>query len=206
MFSEIYSHVSGRPTEKIGNCDIETKSPSTLKRNNSALNAVKILKRNITKHNLLAPAAEADAKQLSAPDVEEDANPGLRDRLMDGEQKMLQKTFRRKDSSLATVTEEAQQGTTEASFNGDITEPLMNGDRSRSTEIPGLDEPMPDSPVQVSISRANDESDPELEERGRQETVTSTPDKDPPNLLPNPHMAHLLSQPRDSFEMEEVGF
>ncbi|XP_057192623.1 protein ITPRID2 isoform X2 [Triplophysa rosa] len=189
---------------------METKIPSTLKRNNSALNAVKILKRTITKHNLLAPSTEADAKQLSSSDVEEGANPSLRDKLMDAEQKAQQKTFRRKDSSLATVTEEAQQGMTEASFNGDIIGPLMNGDHSHShsTEISVLDKDMPDSPVLVSISRANDESDlskeTELEEQGHQKTITSTPDKDPPNLLPNPHMAHLLSQPRDSFEMEEL--
>lgn len=206
VFSEIYSQVSGRPTEKIGSCDAEIKTPSTLKRNNSALNAVKILKRNITKHNLLASTGEGDAKH-AASNADEGVNPGVRDRLMDTEQKAQQKTFRRKDSSLATVTEEAQQGMTEASFNGDVTGPLMNGDHSHSTEIPALDKDMPDSPVLVSISLANDESDlsRETELDGHQETITSTPDKDPPNLLPNPHMAHLLSQPRDSFEMEEVG-
>lgn len=210
VFSEIYSQVSGRPTEKIGNCDLETKIPSTLKRKNSALNAVKILKRTITKHNLLAPSTEADAKQLSLSDVEEGANPSLRDKIMDAEQKAQQKTFRRKDSSLPTVTEEAQQVMTEISFNGDIIGPLMNGDHSHShsSEISVVDKDMPDSPVLVSISRANDESDlskETLEEQGHQKTITSTPDKDQPNLLPNPHMAHLLSQPRDSFEMEEVG-
>ncbi|KAA0715501.1 Sperm-specific antigen 2 [Triplophysa tibetana] len=207
VFSEIYSHVSGRPTEKIGNCDLETKIPSTLKRRNSALNAVKILKRTITKQNLLAPSTEADAKQLSVSDVEEGANPSLRDKLMDAEQKAQQKTFRRKDSSLPTVTEEAQQSMTEASFNGDIIGPLMNGDHSHSSEISVVDKDMPDSPVLVSISRGNDVSDlskETLEEQGHQKTITSTPDKDQPNLLPNPHMAHLLSQPRDSFEMEEL--
>lgn len=204
VFSEIYSQVSGRPMERIGSGDTETKTPSPLKRNNSALNAAKILKRSITKQNLLASAMEGAAKQLSASDADnaEGANFDVRDT----EHKLQQKGFRKKDSSLATVTEEAQQSISESSVNGDVPEPLpmdctlMNGDHS--TETPALDKDMPLSPVQVSISRVSDESD--FKDLERQETITSTPDKEPPNLLPNPHIAHLLSQPRDSFEMEEL--
>uniref|UniRef100_A0A671S627 Sperm-specific antigen 2-like n=1 Tax=Sinocyclocheilus anshuiensis TaxID=1608454 RepID=A0A671S627_9TELE len=207
VFSEIYSQVSGRPMERIGSGDTETKTPSPLKRNNSALNAAKILKRNITKQNLLASAMEGAAKQLSASDADntEGANSDVRAGLMDTEHKLQQKGFRKKDSSLATVTEEAQQSISEASVNGDVPEPLpkdslMNGDHS--TETPALDKDVPLSPVQVSISRVSDESDFKILER--QDTITSTLDKEPSNLLPNPHIAHLLSQPRDSFEMEEV--
>ncbi|KAK2904754.1 hypothetical protein Q8A67_006553 [Cirrhinus molitorella] len=203
VFSEIYSHVSGRPMERIGSSDTETKPPSPLKRNNSALNAVKILKRNITKQNLLAAAMEGAAKQASASDADnaEGTNSDVRAGLIDTEHKLQQKGFRKKDSSLATVTEEAQQAISEASVNGDVPEPtLMNGDHS--TEEPALDKDMPLSPVLVSISRASDESD--FKELEPQETITSTPDKEPSSLLPNPHIAHLLSQPRDSFEMEEL--
>lgn len=201
VFSEIYSQVSGRPMERIGSGDTETKTPSPLKRNNSALNAAKILKRSITKQNLLASVMEGAAKQSDA-DNAEGANSDVRDT----EHKLQQKGFRKKDSSLATVTEEAQQSISEASVNGNIPEPLpkvstlMNGDHS--TETPALDKDMPLSPVQVSISRVSDKSD--FKELERQETITSTPDKEPSNLLPNPHIAHLLSQPRDSFEMEEL--
>ncbi|XP_073701209.1 protein ITPRID2 [Garra rufa] len=196
VFSEIYSQVSGRPMERIGSSDTEPKPPSPLKRNNSALNAAKILKRSITKQNLLAAAIEGAAKQASASDA--DNSEGTHS---DIEHKLQQKGFRKKDSSLATVTEEAQQGISEASVNGDIPEPtLMNGDHS--TETSALDKDMPLSPVMVSISRASDESD--FKELECQETITSTPDKEPSNLLPNPHIAHLLSQPRDSFEMEEL--
>lgn len=189
--------------ERIGSGDTETKTPSPLKRNNSALNAAKILKRSITKQNLLASVMEGAAKQSDA-DNAEGANSDVRDT----EHKLQQKGFRKKDSSLATVTEEAQQSISEASVNGDVPEPLpkvstlMNGDHS--TETPALDKDMPLSPVQVSISRVSDKSD--FKELERQETITSTPDKEPSNLLPNPHIAHLLSQPRDSFEMEEVRF
>ncbi|XP_051566044.1 protein ITPRID2-like isoform X2 [Myxocyprinus asiaticus] len=218
VFSEIYSQVSGRPMERIGSSDIETVKPSPLKRNNSALNAAKILKRNITKHNLLASSTEETANQPSAlqPDSVEGVNP-IQDELTDVEQKLQQKIFRKKDSSLATVTEEAQQGISEASLNGDIQgllakdSTLMNGDHSplHNTETPALNKDMPDSPVLVSISQASDESDGGLTRllelnREHQEAITSIPDKEPSNLLPNPHIAHLLSQPRDSFEMEEL--
>ncbi|XP_050974736.1 protein ITPRID2 isoform X2 [Labeo rohita] len=203
VFSEIYSQVSGRPMERIGSSETETKTPSPLKRNNSALNAARILKRNFTKPNLLAAASEGAAKQALASDADnaEGTNSDVRAGLMDTEHKLQQKGFRKKDSSLATVTEEAQQSTSEAAVNGDVPEPaLMNG--NHSTETPALDKDMPLSPVLVSISRASDESD--FKELEPQETITSTPDKEPSNLLPNPHIAHLLSQPRDSFEMEEL--
>ncbi|XP_065108302.1 protein ITPRID2 isoform X1 [Paramisgurnus dabryanus] len=201
VFSEIYSHVSGRPAEKI---DTETKTPSLLKKNNSALNVAKILKRNITKQNLLASSTEGTAKQLSSSNAEgEGVNPGVRDGPSDVEQKPQQKMFWRKDSSLATVTEEAQQGISEASLNGENRGPLTNGDLS--TESPALEKDIPDSSVLVSISQAKDVTDPAREPvHKKQETITSTPDKELPNLLPNPHMAHLLIQPRDSFEMEEL--
>ncbi|XP_048050464.1 protein ITPRID2 isoform X2 [Megalobrama amblycephala] len=204
VFTEIYSHVSGRPMEKIGNGDIEVKAPTPLKRNNSALNVAKILKRNITRQNLLASSTEGAAKQPSAPDADnaESVNSDVREGLTDTEHKPQQKGFRKKDSSLATVTEEAQQSISEASLNGDIPEPLSKD----STLSPALDKDNPLSPVLVSISRAPDESDitTKSELKEHQETITSTPDKEPSNLLPNPHIAHLLSQPRDSFEMEEL--
>lgn len=214
VFTEIYSQVSGRPMEKIGNGDIEVKAPSPLKRNNSALNVAKILKRNITRQNLMASGTEGGANQSSASDADnaESVNSDVRDGLTDTEHKPQQKVFRKKDSSLATVTEEAQQSISEASLNGDIPEPLAkdstltNGDHSTSS--PALDKDTPLSPVLVSISRASDENElmteSELKEHERQDTITSIPDKEPSNLLPNPHIAHLLSQPRDSFEMEEL--
>ncbi|KAK7154511.1 hypothetical protein R3I94_007742 [Phoxinus phoxinus] len=213
VFTEIYSHVSGKPMEKIGNGDIEVKTPP-LKRNNSALNAAKMLKRNITRQNLMACVTDGSGIQSSAPDADnaESVNPDIRDGLMDTEHKPQQKVFRKKDSSLATVTEEAQQCISEASLNRDIPEPLAkdstltNGDHSSPS--PALDKDAALSPVLVSISRASDESDltteSDLKDHERQNTITSTPDKEPSNLLPNPHIAHLLSQPRDSFEMEEL--
>lgn len=199
--------------EKIGNGDVEANVPSPMKRNNSALNVAKILKRNLTRQNLLASNTEGAAKQPSAPDADnaESVNSEVRDGLTDTEHKPQQKGFRKKDSSLATVTEEAQQSISEASLNGDVPEPLAkdstltNGDHSTSS--PALDKDMPLSPILVSVSDESDlTTESELKEHERQDTITSTPDKEPSNLLSNPHIAHLLSQPRDSFEMEEVRF
>ncbi|XP_051998471.1 protein ITPRID2-like [Xyrauchen texanus] len=218
VFSEIYSQVSGRPMELIGNSEIETIKPSPLKRNNSALNAAKILKRSITKQNLLASTTEVTANQPRPLqlDSEEGVNP-IRDGQTDFEQKPQQKIFRKMDSFLATVTEEAQQGILEASLNGDFQGPLakdstlMNGHHSplHDSEVPALEIDMLDSPVLVSISRASDESNCGLIRQSEldivhQEAITSILDKEPSNLLPNPHIAHLLSQHRDSFEMEEL--
>ncbi|TRY88289.1 hypothetical protein DNTS_029034, partial [Danionella cerebrum] len=192
VFSEIYSQVSGRPTEKFGNGEAEPKLPAPLKKSNSALNVAKILKRNITKQNLLASAPEEDTKLSLSPENE---NSELRDG-------SLSKISRKKDSSLATVTEEAQPSISDASLNGDFT--VMNGDHSSEC----IDTRLPLSPVVVSISEASEDGKlnivSEMKEDGHHETITSTPDKEAPSLLPNPHIAHLLCQPRDSFEMEEL--
>lgn len=184
VLSDIYSHVSGKPTEKIGNGDMETTVPNPLKKSNSAGNFAKILKRNFTKQNLLASISDGENKQPK------NESSNMRDVQMDTDHKTQQKR------SLATVTEEAQQNISDASISADFT--LTNGELSTD---------LPLSPVLVSISQASEENDTvELKVNGCHEAITSTPDKEPSSLLPNPHIAHLLCQPRDSFEMEEVRF
>lgn len=187
VLSDIYSHVSGKPTEKIGNGDMETNVPNPLKKRNSAGNFAKILKRNFTKQNLLASISDGETKQ---PNNE---SSNIRDVQTDTDHKTQQKSLKKKDSSLATVTEEAQQNISDVSISADFT--LTNGE---STDLP-----LP--PVLVSISQASEENDTsELKVNGCHEAITSTPDKEPSGLLSNPHIIHLLDQPRDSFEMEEL--
>lgn len=187
VLSDIYSHVSGKPTEKIGNGDMETNVPNPLKKRNSAGNFAKILKRNFTKQNLLASISDGETKQ---PNNE---SSNMRDVQTDTDHKTQQKSLKKKDSSLATVTEEAQQNISDVSISADFT--LTNGE---STDLP-----LP--PVLVSISQASEENDTsELKVNGCHEAITSTPDKEPSGLLSNPHIIHLLDQPRDSFEMEEL--
>ncbi|XP_073769261.1 protein ITPRID2 isoform X3 [Danio rerio] len=187
VLSDIYSHVSGKPTDKIGNGDMETNVPNPLKKRSSAGNFAKILKRNFTKQNLLASISDGETKQ---PNNE---SSNMRDVQTDTDHKTQQKSLKKKDSSLATVTEEAQQNISDVSISADFT--LTNGE---STDLP-----LP--PVLVSISQASEENDTsELKVNGCHEAITSTPDKEPSGLLSNPHIIHLLDQPRDSFEMEEL--
>ncbi|XP_030641637.1 protein ITPRID2 isoform X2 [Chanos chanos] len=233
VFTEIYSQVSGRPTQRIGSCEGESKEPSQLKRNNSALNAAKILKKTITRQNLLSSTegAQSPSSVTSDPGKGEAVSPGVWDSPSESEHKQ-QRMFRKKDSpSLATVTEESQQGSADNPLNGDAatgqgvesssSTPFVGSEQSplngeqlperSSASVQALGREVPEAPVLVSISGASEEGDMSMTSdadvgRGEshQKAVTSTPDKETPNLLPNPHIAHLLSQPRDSFEMEEL--
>lgn len=208
VFSEIYSQVSGRPLQKIcQKSEAEPTEPAPPRRINSTLNAVKILKKNITRPNLMA-LAEIMSTQSTKSDSEGTKN-GVCEPHSDAETK--QKIFRRKDSSLATVTEESNQSGVDVCDSEAVNSKLVNGERLPPSvaEKPEVVPDVSDTPVSVSEQRneENIESDSSLIPE-RQKTVSSSliPDKEPCSFLPNPHIAHLLSQPRDSFEMEEVTF
>ncbi|XP_049340793.1 protein ITPRID2 isoform X1 [Astyanax mexicanus] len=195
VFSEIYSQVSGRPLQKIGTKEAEPNEPLPLRSNSSALNAVKILKKSLTRPNLLNSAeggASAQSGGTSSTEGTERGHP--QDPHSDSEHKPP-KVFRKKDSSspLATVTEESVQLSPQGGVNGvEVESVVVNGDSS---------------PVVVSVIEVSEQSDGvQAGEAGDQQksVSSSTPDRDVCSLLPNPHIAHLLNQPRDSFEMEEL--
>ncbi|XP_036433117.1 protein ITPRID2 isoform X2 [Colossoma macropomum] len=204
VFSEIYSQVSGRPLQRIGTKEAEPKEPPLLRNNSSALNAAKILKKSLTRPNLLNTTEGGHSQPGATSDPNGAERGSLRDLHSDSEPKP-QKVFWKKDSSphLATVTEESLQGGVNA----------VEGKSALIHEAPcGEPPPIPGAPVVVSITdvsgKNGDAPASELavsEDRERQKTVpSSTPDRETCSLLPNPHMNHLRTEPRDSFEMEEL--
>ncbi|XP_053352121.1 protein ITPRID2 isoform X2 [Clarias gariepinus] len=209
VFSEIYSHVSGRPLQRICTKESsEPKEPAPLKRNASTLNAVKILKKNITRPNLMA-LAEIMSTQPGNPtnsDPEGTKN-GVSEPHSDGESK--QKVCRRKDSSLATVTEESNQAGVDVCDSGARNAKHVNGERSspsgadKAGRIPDASE-LPISVKEQSREESAESKSSPILEKQKPVSSSSTPDKEPCSFLPNPHIAHLLTQPRDSFEMEEL--
>ncbi|XP_076858298.1 LOW QUALITY PROTEIN: protein ITPRID2 [Brachyhypopomus gauderio] len=108
VFSEIYSQVSGQPLQKI------VSQEGQGQKINPALNAAKILKRNITRSNLLAAAEGSAAPPTSTSDpdkVEARNQASEQGPAPEPESKPQPKVFKKKDSSgLATVAEETNQG------------------------------------------------------------------------------------------------
>ncbi|KAI4899697.1 hypothetical protein NFI96_021802 [Prochilodus magdalenae] len=201
VFTEIYSQVSGRPLQKIGTKDGESKEPPLLRSNSSALNAAKILKKSLTRPSLLN-SVEGTSGQPSATSDPNGADRGsLRDPHSDAESKP-QEVFWKKESSspLPTVTEESPQGAVNtAEETSTLANSTSNGEPSN----------FPDAPVVVVDVLGNNADVPDGESdvsdvKERQKTVSSSiPDRD--TLLPNPHIAPPLTQYcKPSFELDEV--
>ncbi|XP_015214498.1 protein ITPRID2 isoform X1 [Lepisosteus oculatus] len=205
-FSSLYSQVSGQPVQEIGTTESETRETPLLKRRSSALNAAKILKKNISKHNLHGSPDSNSSPLPLATDKENPAVSTTEDQSGDPEQKneqKLQKLFRKKDSpSLATVTEEGLSCLLDSSSNGNT---VLNGDSPIEVNGNGVSEESGFIEPSVLRKHLSMSASGDLESSDEQkETVTSTPDKEPSAYLQNPRFAHLLLPQKDSFEMEEV--
>lgn len=206
VFSEIYSQVSGCPLKKICHKDTESKEPAPLRRNK----AVSILQKTITRPNLLALVEKSTLPTKTVSSDAEGTKDSVSETHSDAEPKP--KIFIKKDSSLATVTEESNQSCVDVCDSETGNSKLVNGEQLS----PGIDE-KPEVILDVSETAvladkeqsnrdvAESESSP-IPEKQKTVSSSSPPDKEPCSLLPNPHIAHLLTQPRDSFEMEEVKF
>lgn len=210
VFSEIYSHVSGRPLQKICPKDVEPKEPAPLRRSSSTLNAVKILKKNITRPNLLALA-----EIMSTPPTKTTSSDpgGTKDSVSEthSDAEPKQKIFRRKDSFLATVTEESNQSGVDVCDSETGNSKLVNGEQLSLSiaEKPEVISNVSETPILVKEQSNGEIAEPEsspIPEKQKPVSSSSPPDKEPCSFLPNPHMSHLLTEPRDSFEMEEVMF
>ncbi|KAF7709192.1 protein ITPRID2 isoform X1 [Silurus meridionalis] len=202
VFSEIYSQVSGRPLQKFCHKEPEPKEPAPLRRNGSTLNAVKILKKNITRPNLMALAEIMNSKTTNS-DPEKIKN-GDSEAHSDAELK--QKVFRRKDSSLATVAEESNQCGVDVCDSVAENSKIITGERLSPSagEKPEVIPDVSDLVKEQSDRQIAESESSLISEKQKTVSSSSTSDKEPCSFPPNPHIAHLLNQPRDSFEMEEL--
>ncbi|XP_066542291.1 protein ITPRID2 [Hoplias malabaricus] len=181
VFSEIYCNVSGRPLQKIGAKEAEPKEPI----NSAALNAAKILKKSLTRPNILNPS-EGESGQIGAtPDPEGHS---------DSENK-LPKVFKKKDSAspLATVTEETLQVCVNAAVNKTAVSKGNSAEVRPNFAVNSKDVTEPNDGAQAGETDSG-----EVTERQKTEKYPSF------SLLTNPHNTHLLRQQPDSFEMEEL--
>uniref|UniRef100_A0A4W6DIY5 ITPR-interacting domain-containing protein n=1 Tax=Lates calcarifer TaxID=8187 RepID=A0A4W6DIY5_LATCA len=103
-FFQLYSQVSGQPVQCISSRDQGKEgggdeSTPVLRKTNSARNVAKLLKKTISKHNLLAAASESPEAQTPNQHTQLNGHTST--------ETVSQKHIRKKDSrSLATVTEE----------------------------------------------------------------------------------------------------
>ncbi|KAM8857639.1 protein ITPRID2 isoform 1-T2 [Synchiropus picturatus] len=212
-FFQLYSQVSGLSVQCINSKDqAEEKkeggkeaSPPPLKKSKSALNAAKLLKKTITKHNLLGGTTQSP---VSCPPVKPTqlngeqkhtnvlANTGSEVEKTGGDANhqcdpVAQKHLARKrdNSVLATVMEESAG---------------VVDDSSLSTT--GEHPPESARPVSTSLSKEYQvikEEEEEAEKEGDGGNLTSTPEKAPFILAP-PHLAQLRTENADSFDIEEI--
>ncbi|XP_037832004.1 protein ITPRID2 isoform X1 [Kryptolebias marmoratus] len=230
-FFQLYSQVSGQPVQRISTKDSgggedaggaggggggEDQTPS-LKRSNSALNVAKILKKSISKHNLLSSASESPEAQspnqkvqlnghaatpTSAPSTPTAAAAAAPDHAHAGPEQdkestdsdnqvatISQKVIRKKDHfPLATVTEETSGGVE--------TDQLTDSCPSSSEPEPQLES--------ADLQSASQRKEGEGPQVAKDETnITSTPEK-AASILPASKLAQFRTENADSFDMEEV--
>ncbi|XP_026150667.1 protein ITPRID2 isoform X2 [Mastacembelus armatus] len=215
-FFQLYSQVSGQPVQCISSSDQQggerggNESSPPLKRSSSALNVAKFLKRTISNRNLLTSAnAESSEthtanqhKQLNGHTPSEHThtnghvhagpeqdNPDLQ------AETVSQKHVRKRDSSLATVTEET---------NGDGDTDRLRDDspKQSSTEPATNGECQPESGDLQSPNQKTEER-PQVVKEEDKENLISTTEKVPLTLA-LPQLAQLRNENADSFDIEEI--
>lgn len=214
-FSSLYSQVSGTPLQRIGSISSvastkETDTPPPLTRSNTANRLIKTL----SKLNLCVDKAEK-GEGSSPPGVEKGKifNVALVEESGNKNDQKSQKV-KKKDSSsvLATVKEEVSGSSApskegadpgrlsdEANRNFSQETDSEQSNKTQNHEESGIVEPHIASDFSVSSpSQLEDSSD-------LKHIHVSTPEKEPCAPLTIPSIRNIMTQQKDSFEMEEVG-
>lgn len=219
-FSSLYSQVSGTPLQRIGSMSSvtsnkEADSPPPLTRSNTANRLIKTL----SKLNLCVDKTEKGESSSLSPAIEKGKilNVSMIEDSGNKNDQKSQKIVKKKDSSsmLATVKEEGS-GSSSALENAD-TDRLSDeassnfhqeteSEASKETqshesklgEVSGVLESDLGSDINIS-SHGVLENSSEL-----RNVHVSTPEKEPCAPLTIPSIRNILTQQKDSFEMEEV--
>ncbi|XP_010366993.1 protein ITPRID2 isoform X5 [Rhinopithecus roxellana] len=220
-FSSLYSQVSGTPLQRIGSMSSvtsnkETDSPPPLTRSNTANRLMKTL----SKLNLCVDKTEKGECSSPSPSVEKGKilNVSVIEESGNKSDQKSQKIMKKKESSsmLATVKEEVSGSSVTVTENTDsdrISDEANSNfnqetenEQSKETqsherqlgEESGIIESKLDSDFNVS-------SHGELENSSELKSVhISTPEKEPCAPLTIPSIRNIMTQQKDSFEMEEV--
>ncbi|XP_058156523.1 protein ITPRID2 isoform X4 [Dasypus novemcinctus] len=215
-FSSLYSQVSGTPLQRIGSMSSvtsnkETDSPPPLTRSNTANRLMKTL----SKLNLCVDKAEKGEGSSPSPAIEKAkiVNVSVSEESGNKNDPKSQKIVKKKDSSsmLATVKEEVSGSSATVTENDDIDRlsgeansnfnEKTESEESKESQSPETRLGEPSGIIETDLSSDfNMSSHSELENSN---VHISPPEKE---LVPltNPSIRNIMTQQKDSFEMEEV--
>uniref|UniRef100_U3E6M5 Sperm-specific antigen 2 isoform 1 n=1 Tax=Callithrix jacchus TaxID=9483 RepID=U3E6M5_CALJA len=219
-FSSLYSQVSGTPLQRIGSMSSvtsnkETDSPPPLTRSNTANRLMKTL----SKLNLCVDKTEKGEGSSPSPAVDKGKilNISVIEESGNKNDQKSQKIIKKKESSsmLATVKEEVS-GSSAAVLENDNSDRISHEANSnfnqetengQSKETPSYENKLGEESDVIESTLGSDfniSSLSELENSELKSVHISAPEKEPCAPLTIPSIRNIMTQQKDSFEMEEV--